>query len=85
MHVACPPGLFASGGGIVGEGGFADAQQVNGSRPDPNNDAPTGWTGFANTHAGGPNTTLTVYVFCVNATNTGFTAADVSDAPGGGK
>jgi hypothetical protein len=81
--VSCPPGLFGSGGGVAGEGAFADHQQVNGTRPNPNDAAPTGWTGFVNNEAGGTNTTITMYVVCVNANDTGFSVNPDGSAQGG--
>ena len=70
----CPAGTNAIGGGGVGEGGFADHVQVNGSRPNPNGAVATGWTTFFNNEAGGANNNVTSYVVCTPIASGAFLA-----------
>ena len=70
----CPAGTNAIGGGGVGEGGFADHVQVNGSRPNPNGAVATGWTTFFNNEVGGANNNVTSYAICTPIAGGSFVA-----------
>jgi hypothetical protein len=72
----CPAGTNAIGGGGVGEGGFADHVQVNGSRPNPNGAVATGWTTFFNNEAGGANNNVPSYAICVPIASGAFLAVN---------
>jgi hypothetical protein len=74
----CPDGRNVLGGGVVAEGNHGEQVEVNGSRPNPNNAAATGWTGFVDNNAdlGGANNnnSVTVYAICAPIASGSFLA-----------
>jgi hypothetical protein len=71
----CPAGLNAIGGGGVAEGSFGEQIDVNGSRPNPNDGAATGWTTFFNNNdddGATNNDNVTAYAVCAPARAASF-------------
>ena len=65
--VSCPPGMFATGGGISGS---TSSQSANASYPlpDPATGHDSGWSAFMN-NTGGSAAVFHVYVICTSATS----------------